>query len=268
MNSSHKDKLCAFVLSKRRLFAALAGSLMALAAAAPLSGCVAYVRPHAEWAEPVDLRLDHASLAGVNIQIECSLDDGSGKLTPDDGDDCKRLRIAVGETGAKILLEDLPAEAVPLDPKKPVSEREKATRQRAREKLPLYVGDLKTEKPALKIAWVARPTEADLCGKTLIFLLFFGMGPCLQDIDSRATMIVTDLNKGTEIRKDLDLRVRRVLGAAALPLLLIDMTKPISRREYRNYIGENLLEYVQNTVYTFAVKGRLEAERPARRPKA
>lgn len=275
MNVPHKDSRCVPLLSKRQraiVFRLLRTSAL-FCVWVGASGCVAYLRPVGEWNEPVDLKLAKDSLQGVRIKVDCALNDGEGQITPQDDDTCKKLRVTVGNMGARILLDEIPPElqeavAVKTETKKtqdapdPNSKAERA-RARNRTKYPTDIGDAQTEKADYRVSYVAYPAVSDHCGKTLMILIFtFGLGPCLEDIDSRAELLITNVSTGTQIRKPLDVRVRRVLGAPALSMLLNDFLRPVTRREYRRLAGAHLLTYIQNIVYSFARKPQFEAERP------
>ncbi len=280
MNLPHNTNRCVALLSKRHIKEPLRALLAAAGKAALLvllpatMGCVAYVRPAGEWNEPVDLDLDDASLKGMRVKVDCVLNDGEGQVTPQDDEDCAKLRVTLGNTGARILLDTIPPEALASTALPPPGEglspaerakAEKAGRERVkkREKFPKEIGDAKTEKADFRVNFVAFPTSSDHCGKSvLLFLFTFGLGPCLEDIESHADLYVTDVAKGVQIRKPLVVRVRRVLGASALALLLIDIQRPVNRKDYRRLAGAHLLEYVQNVVFTFAMRDRFEAQRP------
>jgi hypothetical protein len=213
-----------------------------------VSGCIAYVRPVGAWNEPVDLKLDQSSLAGVRIKVDCALKDEDDQLTPQDDEDCMKLRTTLGNMGARILLDELPADA--KDPKKSA-------------KFPKTIGDAKTETPDFRVSFLSYPTSSDHCGKSVIVLLLtFGVGPCFEDIDAKAELVITDVAKGTQVKKPVETQVRRILGAYALYMLLVDMGRPVNRKEWRRMAGDHFLTYVQNSVYSFAVRDKLAMEAP------
>ena len=224
------------------------------------TGCVAYVRPGPGWAMPIDLDLHQESLAGTRIKVDCALDDGEGQLTADEGVNCAKLRRVVGQLGARILLDDPPAELLAEKNGTAAATKDSAAARAPREQLPRVIGNAKTETPDVTILYVAKEAESNHCGwSILLFIGTFGLGPCIENITSTAELRLTDVRSGRQTVRAFQVPVRRILGATALVLLLSDLARPLPRREERRLLGGRFLHFVQNEVFTFVVRDRLEA---------
>ncbi len=259
----------------RALVSKVGRAALLFVATALLSGCISFVRPEGEWAESPDLRLDAEALAGVKLRVDCVLDSGDDQPpSKDDGPNCGKLRVELGYLGATILIED-PPEAEDTGSGSGSasgvgsgggsgSKALAAPRPRGRndEPLPRRYGDQAKETPDYAVLYVSRASDSDYCGITILTLLFFGMGPCLEDIDSGAELRVLDVARGNEVRKTMSLKVRRILGAAALPVLGMQYLRKRGRNEDREIFGRLFLRYLQNTVYTFAARDRIAALAP------
>ena len=262
MIQPHKDNRCLAFLSKWQRQALCQPALVSFARAwqrtlmgifllTCLPACISYIRPLGEWNEPVDLRLDGQALQGLRIKVACQSNDGEGQLTASDDEECQKLRVVIGAMGARILYDEVPAEV------------RGDTGAKNGSRLPSSIGDAKLERADYLVNYVAYPTSSDFCGKTfLLFVLSFGIGPCVEDGASRAELIVTDLTSGAQLKRSLETGVRQILGLPALSLLLSDMSRPVTRQDFRREAGKHLLKYVQNTVYSFASRRRLATERP------